>query len=185
METNKIKRLSRDDWIHGAFKLLGQYGIQNVKIVPLAEYLGATSGSFYWHFKNRRELYDALLDSWEQEMTDAATEEAKCFIGTPEARIWRLMENVMTSGLARYDLAIWHWAQSDTKASRVFKRVIKKRFSFAAWMFTEAGFSKEQAEIRGRMMVIYMMGESTFFPGSMTKRMELLKLEHSVLSAPE
>jgi len=93
------------------------------------------------------------------------------------------MEMVMTRSLARYDLAIWHWAQSDTNANRVFKRVLKKRFSFAAWMFAEAGFSKEQAEIRGRMMVIDMMGELTLVPDSMTKRLKQLRHKHAILLA--
>jgi len=91
----------------------------------------------------------------------------------------------MSAGMARLDLAFWHWAQSDTDANRVFKRVLKKRFSFAAWMFSEAGFSKEQAKNRGRMMVVYMMGESTLIPDSMVKRKESLKLKYAVLTAPE
>ena len=40
----------------------------------LAKSMGVTTGSFYWHFKNRREFLDALLDYWEREMTDAAME---------------------------------------------------------------------------------------------------------------
>ena len=95
------------------------------------------------------------------------------------------METVMADNLARYDLPIWQWAQSDTRASRVFSRVLKKRFSFAVWMFSEAGFSRKQAEIRGRMMVIYMMGESTLIPESMAKRKEFIKLKHAILTAPE
>jgi hypothetical protein len=90
----------------------------------------------------------------------------------------------MTGKLARYDLPIWQWAQYDTRASRVFNRVLKKRFAFAAWMFSEAGFSREQAEVRGRMMVIYMMGESTLIPESLARRKELIKLKHSILTAP-
>lgn len=179
------KRLSREDWIRGALDLLVQTGVDGVKIVPLSERLGVTSGSFYWHFKNRRELYDALLEYWEREMTDAAIEAAKEFTGSPVERIWRLMEQVMTTGLASLDLAFWHWSQTDASASHVFKQVLKKRFAFAAWMFSQAGFSKKQAEIRGRMMVIYMMGESTLISDSMTKRKELLKLKHAVLTAPE
>ena len=95
------------------------------------------------------------------------------------------MEAVMVNGLANFDLSIWQWAQTDTIASRVFKRALKKRFSYAAWMFSEAGFSREQAEIRGRMMVIYMMGESTLIPDSMAKRKEFIKLKHAILTAPE
>jgi AcrR family transcriptional regulator len=162
-------------------ELLGIAGVEGVKIVPLAERLGVTSGSFYWHFKNRRQLHDALLEYWEREMTDAAIEAAKRFEGSPEERIWALMEQVMSAGLARYDLAIWHWAQSDRVANKVFARTLAKRFAFAAWMFRQAGFSKSQAEARGRMMVVYMMGESTLIPDEPVRRKKLLKLEFEVL----
>ena len=118
-------------------------------------------------------------------MTDVAIDAVKQHPGPPAKRIYDLMNTVMTKGLARYDLPIWQWAQTDVSANRVFKRVLKKRFSTAAWMFSEAGFSKEQAAIRGRMMVIYMMGESTLIPDSMTKRKEYIKLKHEILTSPE
>ena len=178
------QRLSREDWLKEALRLC-ETGIESVKVALLAEQLGVTTGSFYWHFKNRRELLEALLDYWEHEMTDVAIEAARHFEGSPVDRILDLMESVMASKLARYDLPIWQWAQSDTKASRIFNRVLKKRFSFAAWMFSEAGFSREQAEVRGRMMVIYMMGESTLIPDSMARRKELVKLKHAILTAPQ
>jgi AcrR family transcriptional regulator len=73
---NKIDRLNRDDWrddwINGALGLLSTAGVDGVRIFHLAERLGVTSGSFYWHFKTRRELYDALVDYWERKLTDAA-----------------------------------------------------------------------------------------------------------------
>jgi hypothetical protein len=109
----------------------------------------------------------------------------KAFGGARADRILFIMEEVTTGNLARYALPIWHWAQSDANASRVFKRVLRKRFSFAAWMFSEAGFSKEQAKVRGRMMVVYLMGEATLIPGSMAKRKEFLKVQHRILTAPE
>jgi len=178
------KRLGRDDWLKGALSLCSS-GIDNLKVAPLAEQLGVTTGSFYWHFRNRRELLDALLTYWERETTDAAIEGAKSFEGSAAARILFIMETVMFNDLARYDLPIWQWAQSDTRANRVFKRVLRKRFDFAEWMFSQAGFSTEQAGIRGRMMVIYMMGETTLIPESMARRKELIKLKHSILTAPE
>ena len=184
MVQGKTERLTRDDWLKAALSLCAA-GIDNVKVSPLAEYLGVTTGSFYWHFKNRRELLEALLDYWEREMTDAAIAAARQFSGPAAERILFIMETVTTGNLARYDLPIWQWAQSDTRASQVFNRVLKKRFSFAAWMFSEAGFSREQSVIRGRMMVIYMMGESTLIPDSMAKRKEYIKLKHAILTAPE
>jgi len=181
MVDDKTKRLSREDWIRGALELLITNGVEGVKIVPLAERLGVTSGSFYWHFKTRRELHEALLEYWEREMTDAAMVAAKEFDGLPEERIWGLMEQVMSAGFARYDLAIWHWAQSDVAAQAVFQRALEKRFNFSKWMFMEAGFDAIQAEARGRMMVVYMMGESTLIPDAPGKRKKLLRVKYEIL----
>jgi AcrR family transcriptional regulator len=182
MAKEKTKRLTREDWIRRAFELLLTTGIEGVKIVPLAKLLGATSGSFYWHFSNRRELHEALLDFWEREMTDAAIVTAKGFEGTPLERILNLMVQVMETGMARYDLAIWHWAQIDESVQVILHRTLEKRFAFAAWMFKEAGFTKAQAEIRGRMMVVYMMGESTLVPGTPDKRRRQLRMKFEVLT---
>jgi len=184
MVQDKTKRLTRDDWLKAALGLC-KAGIDNVKVAPLATELGVTTGSFYWHFKNRQELLEALLNYWEREMTNTVLEAARQYAGSPVDRILYLMETVMSNGLADYDLSIWQWAQADIIASRVFKRVLKRRLSVATWMFSEAGFSSEQAEVRGRMMVIYMMGESTLIPASLAKRKEFIKLQHAILTAPE
>ncbi len=185
MKPNKSNQLNRSDWLKAALELLSSSGIGAVKIVPLAKKLGVTSGSFYWHFKHRPELYGALLEYWERQMTDKAIESAKKFAGPPEERIWNLMAEVMETGMARYDLAVWHWAQSDTTANDVFTRTMDKRFRFAAWMFEQVGFDAVQAETRGRMMVVYMMGESTLLPGDHRDRKELLKLKHEILTTLE
>ena len=179
---NKSKQLTQNDWLYAALEILSTYGVESVKIVPLAKKLGVTSGSFYWHFSDRPALYDALLDYWEREMTDKAIEAAKDYEGSPRDRIWALMEQVMDSGMAKYDLAIWHWAQSYAKAQEVFSRTVEKRFSFATWMFEQVGFDKIQAESRGRMMVVYMMGESTLLSGDPRDRKGFLKLEHEILT---
>lgn len=183
MKTNDSKQLRKNDWLRAALDFLGTSGIESVKIVPLAVHLGVTSGSFYWHFSNRRELYSALLEYWETEMTDKAIETASNYPGSAEDRIWNLMEEVMDSGMAKYDLAVWHWAQSGDEAREVFSRTIEKRFSFATWMFEQVGFDSNQAEVRGRMMVVCMMGESTLLPGEPSDRKERLRLKHQILTA--
>lgn len=182
MVEEKTNRLSREDWIRGAFELLRTRGVEGVKIVPLADRLGVTSGSFYWHFPNRKALMGALLEGWEREMTDEAIESARHFEGSPEERIWSVMEMVMDAGLARYDLAVWQWAQSDPMAREVFQRIVDKRFGFAAWMFRQAGFNEAQAEARGRMMVVYLMGESTLVPDSRKDRQKKLRLKFEILT---
>jgi len=160
-------------------------GIEKVKVAPLATKLGVTTGSFYWHFKNRGELLDCLLEYWEQEKTDTAITRTRQIKGSPVDQIHFLLTDITGRNLPGYDLAIWAWAQWDSKAQAVFTRVVQKRLSFVASLFREAGFSAVQAEVRARMMVVYLMGEATLLPVSIAKREEFLNLKHALLTAPE
>jgi AcrR family transcriptional regulator len=116
MVQKERKQLARDDWLKAALSQCTA-GIDTVKVAPLAEQLGVTTGSFYWHFKNRRELLEAMLEYWEHEMTDVALDAAKRHPGPPAMRILDLMNSVMSRDLAHYDLPIWQWAQTDANAS--------------------------------------------------------------------
>ncbi len=182
---SKKKRLSRDDWMRAALETMSARGVQEVKISVLATELGVTTGSFYWHFEGRQDLLDSLLEWWESEMTDAAIAAAQEFAGPPEERIRFLMRQVMGDKLARYDIAVCHWALSDRRASRTYRRALKKRLEFAAWMFSQAGFSEEQARARGRIMVVYMMGGLSLVPRSMRGSLNSIGLDHAILTSPD
>ena len=174
-------RLSRDDWLQAALETMRSNGIDGVKVAPLAARMGVTTGSFYWHFKDRRELLELLLDYWERTTTDVAIEELKRFEGPAEDRILFLMQRVMEGDLAGYDLPIWLWAQSDDGARRVFQRALKKRSAFTTSLFREAGFSPREAENRARMMVVYMMGESTLVRQSESASAAAIRGKHAIL----
>jgi AcrR family transcriptional regulator len=55
--------LSKADWTEAALDALAGDGLSNVAVEPLARRLGATKGSFYWHFANRAELIAATLQT--------------------------------------------------------------------------------------------------------------------------
>ena len=54
----------RDDWIEKALDVLTAQGIHAVQITTLAKAFGVTRGGFYWHFKSREDLLDAILAEW-------------------------------------------------------------------------------------------------------------------------
>lgn len=64
-------RLSRGDCVAAALEALALHGIQGVRVQTIAKELGVTTGSFYWHFRNRQELLIAVVDFWEASMTDS------------------------------------------------------------------------------------------------------------------
>jgi AcrR family transcriptional regulator len=61
--------LGRSDWIEAAIAMLAEDNVEALRVDTLAEKLGVTKGSFYWHFKGREDLLSGVLDAWRLRMT--------------------------------------------------------------------------------------------------------------------
>ena len=61
-KTKRIKRVSKEQWLTKALDTLESSGVEAVKIERLAKALGISRSGFYWHFKNRQDLLEHLLD---------------------------------------------------------------------------------------------------------------------------
>jgi AcrR family transcriptional regulator len=46
--------------------VLARDGVGGLRVEVLAKRCGVTKGSFYWHFKDRQALLEALLDHWKE-----------------------------------------------------------------------------------------------------------------------
>ncbi len=62
-------RLTADSWTGAALEAIAEGGLAAVSVEGLARRLGATKGSFYWHFNNRDALIEATLAAWEASET--------------------------------------------------------------------------------------------------------------------
>lgn len=58
-------RLTADDWLWACYTLLAEEGARALKIERLCKQVGATRGSFYWHFDDMESYRAALVDSWQ------------------------------------------------------------------------------------------------------------------------
>ena len=56
-------------WLDAAYDLLVEGGVEAVKVMQLAEKLGLSRTSFYWHFPDREALLAGLLDRWQAKNT--------------------------------------------------------------------------------------------------------------------
>ena len=175
-------QLNRESWILAAFETLYLDGIDAVRIEPLAVKLNVTKGSFYWHFKNRTELHDALLDYWQKEMTQSVLDAANEFHGSPRQRLINTLREIVGKERTKYDPAVRNWARSDIKVKKVVEYIDKIRLSFLLGLFIDIGFGKQQAEIRSRLMYYYIMGECTVtIKEPMTKRMKNLDIKTEIM----
>ncbi len=89
------RRLSRDDWISAALAAIADGGLAAVAVETLATSLGATKGSFYWHFENRDALIGAAIERWVKETTTDVAEEISAGRDGPASQFRRLVADVI------------------------------------------------------------------------------------------
>src|ERR1043165_6208582 len=90
----KIAR-SATDWEDAALAAIAAHGLRSLSIPDLAQSLGVTKGSFYWHFGGLSDLVQASLRRWE-EIDRAALEEVGR-IAEPRPRLRELFAQAMES----------------------------------------------------------------------------------------
>ena len=83
-------RATRDDWLDLALALLARRGVGAVTVLDLSQRLGVSRSSFYWHFRNRDGLIDALLERWDDLNTRSIVQQAEA----PAATIVEAVLNV-------------------------------------------------------------------------------------------
>ena len=140
------KLLTRLDWTHAALDALAEDGVAGVRVDRLARTLGVTRGSFYWHFRDRRELVDAALDQWEREYTTDLIPEAEA-IEDPLERLRYVFREVYERPVERIELALAA-AADDPLVAPAVARVVRTRLDFLRRIFTGIGLPDEEASDR-------------------------------------
>ena len=152
-------RLTRADWLEKALDVLVGHGVDAVRITRLADLLGVTRGSFYWHFKDRTEVLDAMVEFWDRKNT-ALILEAASRGPDLEASVLAIFEVWLTpDGFdPRLDFAIRDWARGDERLQAIVREADRKRLDALAAMFARNGFDHAQAETRARNIYYIQMG---------------------------
>ena len=149
----------RAQWLVAGLESLRKGGVGEVRVERLAADLGITKGSFYWHFKNRGDLLEALLEHWSREMTDLEFERIQAMRGGLAARLLALAEDVLERGMGRYDPAIRAWARTDRKVAAAVGQVDRRRVRALTGFFEDGGFGAAEARTRARLFYTFLLGE--------------------------
>jgi AcrR family transcriptional regulator len=147
------------DWLRAAAKRLAAGGSEAVAIEPLARDMGVTKGSFYWHFRDRPALLEALLADWESRATAPLLDRLKRLGAAPAERLAALMATVAAEGAGSLDPAIRAWAQRDARAAAAVGRVDGARLAHIAGEFRALGFAAAAAWTRARLFYLHLLGE--------------------------
>lgn len=144
--------LTPADWARAALAAIARGGIAAVAVESVAADLGATKGSFYWHFKNRDALIQAALDMWEQTRTESVMEKLDQE-PEPAERLRKLLEAAFERSPAdRAEIALLANPEHPAAMAAV-GRVAERRISYIARQLEKLGW--EQGEALDRSVVLY------------------------------
>ncbi|MEU9485056.1 TetR/AcrR family transcriptional regulator [Streptomyces decoyicus] len=153
------QRLTAQDWAEAALAAMGEGGLAAVAVEPLAARLGATKGSFYWHFANRDALIDAALKRWEEIGTEAVIAEAEAEPDPGERLRVLLVRATNRSAADPLDVSLLATA-AHPRVAAALARVTARRIGYVAALFAELGFPEDEARRRGLLAYTACLGHT-------------------------
>jgi AcrR family transcriptional regulator len=178
---------------------MGQHGLSGIAVEPLAKSLGATKGSFYWHFRDREELITAALERWEQEGTEAVIATLQP-VADARARLRQLLTALFVTPRGAnspsalkadaehkaVDISIALTADPEHPAvAEVIARVTARRVSYIADQLRDVGIAADEAHRRALLAYTAYLGSSTLArsaPGTMPHGRDAERWVESMLS---
>lgn len=156
MQHNFKQGDSEAAWLAAAYDLLTENGVEAVKVMPLAKKLGLSRTGFYWHFKDRNALLEAMVRRWEQKNTGNLVARAEAYADTIAEAMFNVFDCWLDETLfdARLDLAIRNWARNDAALQVRLDQADARRQNALMAMFERFDYSPEQAHAR-TMTVMY------------------------------
>ena len=147
-------RLSREAWLAKALDILAE-DPEHLRIDELAERLGVSKGSFYWHFENRSDFVYAMAEFWREQSTMTLAEALSRLDTSAEDRVYVLMTQLLEYRAGRHDLAVRAWARHEPSILPVIREVDEIRIREVKDLFLEMGFDSAEAYMRARVFVTF------------------------------
>lgn len=153
-----MSRLTREDWAAAGLDALAAGGVAAVAVEPVAARLGASKGSFYWHFSSRADLVAAALELWERQGTQEVIDELEAAGSPASVRLRRLFGRAFQSRThASAELALL--ADADHEPVRtVVCRVTERRIDYLADLMVRSGVSANLARRRAAHVYTAFLG---------------------------
>lgn len=137
----KQQRLTQTDWLKLGFRILTEQGPSALRAELLAREIGATKGSFYWHFKDIVAFHKQMLALWEKKAGEIFQTPSD---QSPTAKLLSLAEttaskNPKAEPILAADAAVRAWAQENAEARATLARVDQQRLDQLGRILQELG----------------------------------------------
>jgi AcrR family transcriptional regulator len=153
-------RGSADVWLAAAYDQLIEGGVDAVRIMPLAKRLGLSRTSFYWFFKDREALLEALVDLWREMNTGCIVKQADSYAESITEALLNVMDCWFDRDLfdAKFEYAVRSWALQSPEVAADILRADKVRLKAFAKLFVRHGRPASEADVRARTVYLTQIG---------------------------
>jgi len=153
-------RGSPDIWLNAAYDALLETGVDGVKIQPLAKRLDLSRTSFYWFFKDRQELLDALIAQWRQKNTGNLIAQTESYAETVTEAMLNVFDCWLKPDLfdAPFEFAIRSWAVQSPNVLDEIQTADQQRLNALKQMFLRFGQNEQLADVRARTIYLVQIG---------------------------
>lgn len=167
-------RGSPDLWLRAAYDALIESGVDAVRILPLAKTLDISRTSFYWFFKDREELLDALIVRWRDKNTGALLHRANAYAETIQEAVLNVFDCWLSPDLfdPEFEFAIRSWALQSVQVEEEVHAADRIRLDGLSRMFERFGCDRASADVRARTVYLVQIG----YISMRTKEEKLLRL---------
>src|SRR5208283_3568544 len=141
-------RLGPAEWVNAGLKALAKSGFSALKADTLANRLGISRGSFYWHFADVSAFHAAILRRWREIALENIIDEIE---GAADDRLEALVDRAF-AGDTGVERAVRAWATADTRARAAVEAVDAERIRYLQKLLIEAGVHPSLAGTRARII---------------------------------
>lgn len=156
-------RLSKEDWLNAAFVAVVEGGFDQARVLVLAERLGVTRGSFYWHFADHADMIAALLARWRDQEKATNTRLESLSSDQPYDDLVQLLEAALAHAGAdlenmRFELALRGLGRRDPEVARMLAEVDRERMDLFEHKFRRLTADPQQAGDLAALFYLAIVG---------------------------
>lgn len=153
-------RGSPEGWLQAAYDALIEGGVEAVRIQPLAQKLGLSRTSFYWFYKDRGALLDALVDLWQARTTAPLIAATRTYAATKAEALLNLLGCFLAGdGFdARLEFALRSWSLQDDAVMAHIHEADRIRLESLCDLLRKWGHDAGDADTRARTIYLVQIG---------------------------
>ena len=151
--------LAPRDWLEAGQTLLKSGGLRALKLRPLADVMGVSTGSFYHHFRDFDQYHATLAAYFAGAQIDELLVRLAGSELAPVVRIRALADWVRQNDMAELSLAMRAWAKSDDHVAAAILEHDDKVMEFIIAQLVEIGLDREEAAVRAYALMSVGLGE--------------------------